>query len=756
MKNSPTNDASYDFKIFTISDYVACLNSPILIDKLSNTANNNGEKDFLYEPHLPLSNVLTQLKAGTLYKGNFRSNLYSFLEATVTIVQNNEEINVTIQGRQNINRAINGDVVAIQILPKSEWKSINTAVLDEDEEENELSKNGNDESSGELSQKPFGKVVSIIKKNWREYCGVVLDKSSSSNYFLFAPVDKRIPFIRIETRQYENIKGKKILVTVDNWPFNSKYPRGHYTRIIGESGDKQTETSVLLLEHRIPHMEFSTQVLNCLPFEGENWKPKPDDLIDRLDLRNEFIVSVDPPGCTDIDDALHCKDLGNNIYEIGVHIADVSHFIKPGTAIDKEAAERGTTVYLADRRIDMIPPLLSSNLCSLMQNVERLSFSCIWNINSKTGTILNTKFTKSIIKSKASLTYGEAQTMIDNQNDNSEIAQSLRRLNSLSKILKANRINKGSLILASANEIKFLEVESETAENDLVIVEKKLLETNSLIEEFMLLANVSVAQKIFEFFPELSVLRRHPKPAASNFEELIIAARNRGFQIDTSCGKSLSNSLNKAIDPNNEQLNLLLRMITTRCLSQAVYFCSGSLNNDITFFHFGLAAEIYTHFTSPIRRYADLLVHRLLSHAINFEIQEPEFLNKRKISDVCEHINMRNMNARRASRASNELHSYLYVRNSNKEFVKENGHIFIIKKNALIIFIMHLSFEVIYMLNPIDSWLVDEENGYVIHKPTSTKLRQFDPIQIEMTIKKGATSNFKKQIVVKLINPKLD
>lgn len=232
------------------------------------------------------------------------------------------------------------------------------AALDDDEQDADQEANKHDQLKEIKSEKPVGKVVFIIKRNWRSYCGVIRERSSvsqTSTNFMFIPVDKRIPFVRIETRQYQALVGKKILVNLDSWPRDSKYPKGHYTRIIGDVSNKETETDVLLLEHDVPHVEFSARVLNCLPLEGEAWQPKPSDLKNREDFRGEHVCSVDPPGCTDIDDALHCKELQDGVWEVGVHIADVTHFIRPGTALDKEAAERGTTVYLADRRIDMVP-----------------------------------------------------------------------------------------------------------------------------------------------------------------------------------------------------------------------------------------------------------------------------------------------------------------------------------------------------------------------------------------------------------------
>lgn len=163
---------------------------------------------------------------------------------------------------------------------------------------------------------------------------------------------------------------------------------------------------------------------------------------ERVDLRKLTICSVDPPGCTDIDDALHCRELPNGNFEVGVHIADVSHFIRPGTAMDKEAASRATTVYLVDKRIDMVPELLSSNLCSLRGNVERFAFSSVWEMD-KNANIIKTKFHKSVIESKAALTYEEAQLIIDDKNKNDDIAQSLRKLNTLAKILKRRRTENG-------------------------------------------------------------------------------------------------------------------------------------------------------------------------------------------------------------------------------------------------------------------------------------------------------------------------
>lgn len=323
----------------------------------------------------------------------------------------------------------------------------------------------------------------------------------------------------------------------------------------------------------------------------------------RVDLRDVCICSVDPPGCTDIDDALHCRRLPNGNLEVGVHIADVSHFIRPGNALDKEASQRATTVYLVDKRIDMVPELLSSNLCSLRGNEVRFAFSCVWEVDDE-ANILNRKFHKSIIESKKAMTYEEAQLIIDDASQHDDIAISLRELNKLAKILKRRRIDSGALVLASP-EIRF-QIDNET--HDPIEVEaKKMRDTNSMVEEFMLLANVSVAEKIEKEFPECAMLRRHPEPPQTNFEPLIKAGRNQGFEIETSTGRKLAMSLDEANKAHNPYFNTMLRILATRCMMQAVYFISGTTDKS-EFFHYGLAAPIYTHFTSPIRRYVTTIV----------------------------------------------------------------------------------------------------------------------------------------------------
>ncbi|XP_038674233.1 exosome complex exonuclease RRP44 [Scyliorhinus canicula] len=677
---------------FTCDEYIKSLvGNPELVDRLACTSDASNEIEngrLIFTEHLPLSRVQQGIKSNRYFQGTFRANRDNYLEATVWIHgEEGETKEVLVQGLKNLNRAVHEDVVAVELLPKEKWATPSAVVLqdeghvetDEEVEKEDLLKN----IRAKKNSKPTGKVVGIIKRNWRSYCGMISKSQiKESTRHLFTPADRRIPRIRIETRQSSALENQRIIVVIDGWPRHSRYPNGHFVRSLGNAGDKETETEVLLLEHDVPHQPFSQAVLSFLP--KMPWIITEQDLKSRMDLRHLYICSVDPPGCTDIDDALHCRELENGNLEVGVHIADVSHFIRPGNALDKESANRGTTVYLCDKRIDMVPDLLSSNLCSLRSNVERFAFSCIWEMTHN-AEILHTTFTKSIINSKASLTYAEAQMRIDDENMHDDVTFGLRRLNKLAKILKKKRTDNGALTLSSP-EVRF-HIDSET-HDPIDLQTKELKETNSMVEEFMLLANISVAQKIYEEFSECALLRKHPAPPPSNYDILVKAAKSQNLEIRTDSAKALADSLDKAESPGSPYLNTLLRILTTRCMMQAVYFCSGM---DTDFHHFGLASPIYTHFTSPIRRYSDVIVHRLLAVAISADTTYPDIMDKHKQQALCNNLNYRHKMAQYSQRASVAFHTQLFFK--NKGFVDEVGYILFVKKNAIVVLIPKFGLE---------------------------------------------------------------
>uniref|UniRef100_A0A8D0AQL0 Protein DIS3 homolog n=1 Tax=Sander lucioperca TaxID=283035 RepID=A0A8D0AQL0_SANLU len=675
--------------VYKCEEYIKSLiGNPELVDRLA--LSNDDKHDItsskvLFPEHLPLSRIQAGIKSGAFVQGTFRASRDNYLEATVFVQGDGEEsTEILIQGLQNLNRAVYQDVVAVQLLPQNQWVAPSSVVLQDEgaaKDDNEEEKEEDEEKAVNL--KPTGKVVGIIKRNWRPFCGMLnISQIKESTRHLFTPADRRIPRIRIETRQASTLAGQRIMVAIDGWPKHSRYPNGHFVRSLGNAGEKDTEQEVLLLEHDVPHQDFSQAVLSFLP--KMPWTITPEDMARREDLRNLTVCSVDPPGCTDIDDALHCRELNNGNLEVGVHIADVSHFIRPGNAMDREAANRGTTVYLCGKRIDMVPELLSSNLCSLRSNVERLAFSCIWEMNHE-AEILKTRFTKSVINSKASLTYAEAQMRIDDTTKNDDITKSLRGLNKLAKILKRQRIQKGALTLSSL-EVRF-HIDSET-HDPIDLQTKELMETNSMVEEFMLLANISVAQKIYDEFPDCAMLRKHPAPPPSNYDILLKAAKSKGVEIHTDTAKALADSLDVARVDGFPYFNTLLRILATRCMMQAVYFCSGM---DSDFHHYGLASPIYTHFTSPIRRYADIIVHRLLAVAIAADSTYPDLMDKQKQSALANNLNYRHKMSQYAQRASVAFHTQLFFK--SRGILNEEGFVLFVRKNAIIVLIPKFGLE---------------------------------------------------------------
>lgn len=654
----------------------------------------------LFPEHVSQAAALDGIRAGRYVQGTFFQDERNFNEGSV---QQRDKRTVLVQSRVHINRAFNGDVVAVELLPRSQWLAPAAVITQDDADQDgaalapgaeQVDMPGAPSRAGaEPSDvKPTGKIVAVLRRNWRPYCGHLeapsTQHASREASLLFIPIERAIPHIRVRTRQPELLVGQRILVAVDAWDRFSAYPSGHYVRTIGAIGDKSAENEVLLLEHDIRYSDFSQAVLDCLP-------PNPYLISDadraaRLDLTALRICSIDPPGCTDIDDALHCRALPNGNYEVGVHIADVAHFVTSGTALDDEAALRGTTVYLVDRRIDMLPSYLGTDLCSLKANVERFAFSILWELTPD-ARIVTQAFHKTIIKSVHSFSYGEAQARIDSDASD-ELTQDIRALMRLSRALLARRIADGALTLASP-EVHF-DLDSETSEPlDTRIYE--LRATNSLVEEFMLLANCTAARKILEHYPSSAVLRRHPPPNPERFEGLLKAAALLGITLDVSSNRALQQSFDAAKSTaDNPFLNQLLRILATRCMRPASYFCAG-LEED--FSHYGLAAPVYTHFTSPIRRYADVLVHRQLAAAIGCMPLAASLQAKDTIKRLTDNLNVRHRNAQFAGRSSVDLHTLIFFKNRR---VVEDAYIVSARTNGLVVLVPSFGIEGKILLAP--------------------------------------------------------
>ncbi|CAF0768663.1 unnamed protein product [Rotaria sordida] len=743
---------------FSLKEYISTFNRPELLDRLVLKEESfdlekdlGKRKEIIFPEHVSVSEVQRGIKSGKYLQGTFQASRENYLEANV-FVQDSEKYNqLFVQGYRNLNRAVHDDIVAVEVLPEQEWAIPFSLVIDDkDDDQGDLVIE--QEETGLVVQGVSSKrtsscrIVAIIKRNWRQYCGILQESLPGARFHLFLPHERRIPKIRIESRQAEELKNSRVMVQIDHWPRSSRYPHGHFIKTLGKLGDKETENEVILAEHDILHHEFPEAVLDCLP--KLPWTITEEDLANRVDLRDFCIVSIDPPGCTDIDDALHCRSLENGNFECGVHIADVTHFVRPNTALDLEARERGTTVYLTDRRIDMLPVLLSGNLCSLRGGEERFAFSVRWEITPD-AKIVNTIFHKSIIKSRSAMTYEQAQAIKDDSGINDEIARSLRRLHSIAAQLRQKRLDKGALVLESS-EVRF-QLDTET-HDPLNVINKELRETNWLVEEFMLLANISVAEKIYELFPDCACLRKHPAPPISNFDPLVKAAETKGFQVKANTGKELADSLDQAILSAHPYFNTMLRMLATRCMMQAVYFCSGFESDIKSFEHYGLATPIYTHFTSPIRRYADVLVHRLLAAGINADATFPDLLNKRVLQQICNNLNYRHRMAQYAARASVDLHTQLFFKNMN---TNEDGYVFAVRKNALQILLPRYGLETTLFLRDKDGKSVgefhEEESTQTINNLT---IHMFDPVTVQISVD---SNNIQRQrIQIRLVKPFID
>ncbi|XP_036229004.2 exosome complex exonuclease RRP44 [Bactrocera oleae] len=745
--------------VASAEEYVKSLTDfPMLIDKYARKSFESDKKSLpIFPTHLSVNEIHDGIKAKKLLQGSYQASRENYLEGAVSV--EGYEHPVLVQGREALNRAVDGDIVAIELLPQEDWTAPSEIVLEEGADEDpgdNVERTEKEKSVFEKSLtksdevRPTGKVVGIIRRKWRQYCGILQPSLlENASRHLFVPADRKIPRIRIETRQAEQLQNKRIIVAIDSWPRNSRYPHGHFVRSLGPLGDMNTENEVILLEHDVPHSKFSEEVLSFLP--KMPWVITEEDYAQRVDLRDLYICSVDPPGCTDIDDALHCRELPNGRLEVGVHIADVSHFIRPGNALDNEAAARGTTVYLVGKRIDMVPELLSSNLCSLVGGVERFAFSCVWELDNE-ANIVAKRFHKSVIKSKAAMTYEQAQIIIDDATQQTEIAKSLRHLNRLAKILKKRRMDNGALVLASP-EIRF-QVDSETHE-PLEVEAKQVRETNSMVEEFMLLANCTVAEHICAEFPECAMLRRHPRPAPSNFEPLIKAASHQGFEIKTDTGLELASSLDACVKPDNVYFNTMIRILTTRCMMQAVYFISGTLQPE-EFFHYGLATPIYTHFTSPIRRYSDIIVHRLLAASIGSDSTYADLLDKKLNEELCHNLNYRHKMAQYAGRASVALNTHLFFRGKTQD---EEGYVLFVRKNALQVLIPKFGLEGTVYLNSLsgdkkstrgDVIFTFNEEDYT-QRCGDVVFHAFDPVTVRLSLDSRNVQH--EKLVFQLVKP---
>ena len=490
------------------------------------------------------------------------------------------------------------------------------------------------------------------------------DPHGKRNGALCAPMDSKIVKVKLLTRRARDLVGQRFIVRIDRWLANQRYPSGHLVKILGRVGDVDGEMAALLARYDIPAEPFGARALAELPREGADWMVPKEEIDRRRDLRHHRACSIDPPGCTDVDDALSVH-VSEDRVEIGVHIADVSYFVRPGTLLDHEAKMRGTTVYLVDRRLDMLPSLLSENLASLLERRDRLAVSCVWTLDRNLD-VVDVWLGRTVIHSRHQMTYYQAQAIHDGQplphgdsNDTFDaverevVRRDLQTLAAFANKTNAIRLAHGAVELESA-ELRF-ETDAQT-KTPTEVLQKDEVPMMRVVAELMILANSAAARMTHRAFPSRALLRRHAPPREGGFEELTKLAAAKGIELDVSSGEALNASLARVAATSEPEVTTLFRGLATRAMSEAQYVSSGSISGaDGGFGHYGLALTYYTHFTSPIRRYADVVVHRQLIAAVDV-VEVEKRATERDLDSLAQHLNERNRASKHAQSRCGEIY----------------------------------------------------------------------------------------------------
>lgn len=480
-----------------------------------------------------------------------------------------------------------------------------------------------------------GEVTEIIERAKTHFVGTV---EMSRNFAFLVPSGKVSFDIFIPKDKLKEAKdGQKAIAEIVEWPPKARSPFGQIVDVLGDTGDKDAEMHAILAEYELPHRfpEKVDKAAEKIPLEI----PK-NEYKRRRDFRKITTFTIDPADAKDFDDALSLQKLDNGNWEVGVHIADVTHYVTPNTLIEEEAKDRATSVYLVDRVVPMLPERLSNGVCSLRPNEDKLCFSAVFEMNEQAG-VVKEWFGKTVIHSDRRFTYEEAQKTIET--GEGELSSEVLKLNELAIKLRDERFKKGSIAFDRI-EIKF-NIDEETGK-PLSVYFKQAMEANQLIEEFMLLANKRVAEFIGNQGKQKKsktfVYRIHDKPDLEKLETFNTFIHRFGYGIQMTTTKAISNSLNQLLQhvKGRKEQNVV-ETLAIRSMAKAEY----STRN---IGHYGLSFDYYTHFTSPIRRYPDMMVHRLLEKYLDGGRSASE----QKYEDLCRHssdMESRAVNAERAS-----------------------------------------------------------------------------------------------------------
>lgn len=557
-----------------------------------------------------------------------------------------------------------------------------------------------------------GQITKVIERKRKEIVGQL--KKSRSFYYV-TPDDPKIHRdIYVNEKSLKKSKaGDKVAVGKIIWEDRMQNPVGEIIEVIGKEGTLKSEVTSIAREFGIP-FSFDKKILH----EAENISSEisADEISRRVDFRDKNVFTIDPVDAKDFDDALSIEKMGNGNYWVGVHIADVSHYVKAGTLIDKEASSRGNSVYFVGKAIPMLPEELSSNLCSLRPNEDRLTFSVIFEMTEK-GAVLNHQISKTIINSKRRFTYDEAQKIIET--GEGDFSKEINLVNELAKMLRSKRMKAGSFEFITA-EVEFIldEIGFPSA-----IVKKEMKESNMLVEEFMLLANKTIAERIFSRGNVPFIYRVHDYPDEEKILEFARFVKSLGYSFNLKSGKAASqfNLLMKQVKGTEEEG--VVNELAIRSMAKAVY----STKN---IGHYGLGFKNYTHFTSPIRRYADLLVHRVLERS--FIAKTGKHYSLDFLTKIAEHISATERTAIEAERRSNKLKKIQYL----KDKLGEEFHAVIsgVANYGIFVELTDILAEGLIRARDLegDFYVLDEKKYSLIGKRTKKQFRLGDIITVKL------------------------
>ena len=513
-----------------------------------------------------------------------------------------------------LNKALNGDMVEVEIVKQKPGK------------------------------RAEGEVVRIIERAKTHFTGIV---KMFKNYAFVDPDDVKMYKEIFVSKDYFNgaKNGEKVVVEIYDWPQKVGSPLGKIVKVLGQPGDHEVEIHSILDEYDLPY-EFDPEVQAFADNLPKTITEK--EIKKRRDMRQVTTFTIDPLDAKDFDDALSIQKLENGHYEIGIHIADVSHYLKPDTILDKEAYDRATSVYLVDRVVPMLPEVLSNELCSLRPHEDKLTYSAVFEMD-ETGKVYQEWYGRTITHSDRRFTYEEAQEIIEGAEG--DFKEEIHLLDGIAKKLRQKRFKKGAISFDRI-EVRF---KVDDKGNPVEVYFKESKDANKLIEEFMLLANRKVAEFVTKKLPpkeKTFVYRVHDEPAPEKLQDLNNIVQKFGYKLDLKSRKTIIKSINGLLqDIQDKPEKNMLETLTIRSMSKAIYTTDNRG-------HYGLAFDYYTHFTSPIRRYPDVMVHRLLQ---NYLDKKPS-PNREDYEKKCVHSTNMEIQAASAERDSIKYMQAKYIR----------------------------------------------------------------------------------------------